>query len=534
MEIINQDSLVAPGDISEAPISMTTTEANLTGSWKFFSPRLEEKLSPCLVSCPIHNNIPAYMLSLQQGDLERALKELRETNPLPAITGRVCPHFCQKECNRAELDQEVQIGSVERYLGDLGLDKLLPGPELVREERVAVLGSGPAGLAAAYFLARAGVQVTIFEREDEPGGLLRYGIPAYRLPREVVSREITNLISSLHIDLRLGQEVSGEGIKELRATYDFVFCAPGLWGSVQPPEFTGKPGFLQGLDLLHDISCGQVPEGERFAVVGGGNVAVDVARSLKRLGKEVEIVYRRTFAEMPAYPEEKQSLGEETIPIREQSLVTGVDSKAQGLELTISEAVNKNGRIESGSGRDTLRVDRLVLAVGQQKHFDIPEGERIVIGGDLELGASSVVEAMASGRQGAESILARIDPDLWLQDKDKARERGVAGPEIVNLEYVTRQEPVTAREIPGQERKASFVEVVQGMDREEALQAASRCLNCGLCTSCGLCWFFCPDVSVRLKSGEEGCGVEIDSEHCKGCGLCASVCPRGVISMEEG
>ncbi|MFW6055051.1 MAG: FAD-dependent oxidoreductase, partial [Thermodesulfobacteriota bacterium] len=466
----------------------------------------------------------------------RALEELRQTNPLPATTGRVCPHFCQKECNRAGVDQEVQIGSVERFLGDLGLDKPYPGPESVREERVAVLGSGPAGLAAAFFLARAGIRVTVFEKEEEPGGMLRYGIPAYRLPREVVSREISNLVTSLNIDLRLGREVTREGLQELLASYDYLFCAPGLWASVQPPEFTGKPGFLQGLDLLHDISCGLVPEGEHFVVIGGGNVAVDVARSLTRLGKEVEIVYRRTFAEMPAYPEEKQSLREESIPIRERSLVTGVDATEQGYELTISKAVNQEGRIVPeagpGSSRDKLGTDRLVLAVGQQKHLDIQDGERIVIGGDLELGASSVVEAMASGRQGAESILTRIDPDLWLQDK--AREAEVVGPEMVNLEYVAPQAPLPVRELPRQERTASFQEVVLGMDREEALLAASRCLNCGLCTSCGLCWFFCPDVSVRLKSGEEGCGVDIDLEHCKGCGLCASVCPRGIIGMEEG
>lgn len=533
MEIINQDSLVAPGDLSEAPISMTTTEANLTGSWKFFSPQLQEKLSPCLMACPIQNNIADSMHLLNQGEKGRALELLRETNPLPAITGRVCPRFCQEQCNRLQLDQEVLIGSIERHLGDFGLQIPYPPPEQKRSEQVAVVGSGPAGLAAAYFLARAGVQVTIYEKEAEPGGLLRWGIPEYRLPKTILSREIDNLLKSLDIQLECNRNLSVEEIEKLQADYQAVFCAPGLGASVLPPEFAGYDRVLQGLDLLHDLQLGLVPEGEKAAVIGGGNVAVDVARSLWRHGKQVEIIYRRSYEEMPAYTEEKRFLSLEGIPLHEQSLVTKLTLQDERLSLSLSQAERVEGRIKPGLFKSERLVDLLILAVGQQEHLQIEPINRLFVGGDLQLGASTVVEAMASGRQGAWAILHQLDPDLAVASETE-EELLVAGPESVNLTYVPWEEPIQPGESRPEQPLSGFAEIDPGLSEKEAARAAARCLSCGKCTACGLCWFFCPDVSIGLEEEANTAAVAIDPEHCKGCGLCASVCPRGVIRMEEG
>jgi len=530
MEIINQDSLVAPGDLSEAPISMTTTEANLTGSWKFFSPRFQEKASPCTRACPIQNAIAEYMHHLNQGEQDRALEILRKTNPLPAITGRVCPRFCQQECNRLQLDQEVLIGSIERFLGDYGLDRPFPAPVETRPERVAVVGSGPAGLAAAYFLARAGIQVTVYEKESEPGGLLRWGIPEYRLPKEVLRRELKNMVSSLKIDLQCGQDLAAEGIERLLADYQAVFCAPGLGASILPREFAGIDQVRQGLDLLYDLQQGKIPEGRRFAVIGGGNVAVDTARSLLRHGKTVEIIYRRTYAEMPAYPDEKRHLSEEGIPVQEQSLVTAVTPHPAGLRLSCHEAVSSEGAIHPGSFLFETEVDVLVLAVGQKEHLFIESRNGLYLGGDLLLGPSSVVEAMATGRQGAEAILQQLNPEPAGQTEP---EPAVVGPEQINLTYVPREDPIVRSEAPVEQRQSGFAEDDPGLSAEEAALASRRCLSCGTCTACGLCWFFCPDVSIALDSEAEVQSVNIDPEHCKGCGLCAAVCPRGVIRMEE-
>ncbi len=527
MEIINQDSLVAPGDLNEAPISMTTTEGNLTGSWKFFSPCLQEKVSPCRTACPIQNNIAEYMYFLNQGEKDRALEILRESNPLPAITGRVCPRFCQQECNRLQLDQGVLIGSVERFLGDYGLKIPYPAPEKKRSERVAVVGSGPAGLAAAYFLARAGIQVTVYEKEAEPGGLLRWGIPEYRLPKDVLRQELDNLINSFNIGLECRQDMTSEKIEALSSDYQAVFCAPGLGASILPREFAGYDRVRQGLDLLYDLQQGRIPEGRRFAVIGGGNVAVDAARSLLRYGKEVEIIYRRTYAEMPAYPDEKRHLSEEGIPVQEQSLVTDITPHKGALRLSVSQAVKSEQGIVPGPVGSEQEVDVLVLAVGQTEHLRIEPKERLFVGGDLQLGASSVVEAMATGRQGATAILQQLDPE------QEAPELPAPEPAAVNLTYVPRKKPLLLRETALEERVSGFVETDPGFSEDEAQLAAARCLSCGKCTACGLCWFFCPDVSIALETEADPPGVTIDSEHCKGCGLCAFVCPRGVIRMEE-
>ncbi len=531
MEAINQESVVSPGDIKEAPISLTTTDTNLTGSWKFFRPCFAEKVSPCRAACPLHNDLPAVLKLVSSQDMDQALSLLRRSNPLPAVTGRVCPNFCQQQCTRSGCDQEVLVGCVERTLGDFGLDRPFPQPEALRSERVAVVGSGPAGLAAAAFLARHGLQVTILERDSEPGGMLRYGIPAYRLPREVLAREVDNLITSLGIELKCSHPVSSEEVPGMLQEFDFLFFAPGLWGSITPETFAGQAKVLQGLDLLKSISMGQCPEGQSFGVVGGGNVAVDVARSLVRLGKQVTIIYRRSFDEMPAYAHEKTQALEEGVELLEKRLVTGIKEAGDGLDAALSRAEKVQGAIRPGAAAGHLSVDRLVLAVGQASHMEIADHDRILVGGDVKLGPATVVQAMATGKEAASEILARLG--LEAREEPDWAGRKVVDPASVHAEYLPRQEAFHRTELSLEERSRSFAEVVPGEDEQTVMQMASRCLGCGSCSACGACWFFCPDVAIMIEEGRDKAEVSFSMEHCKGCGLCAEVCARGMIEMEE-
>ena len=531
MEAINQESVVSPGDIKEAPISLTTTDTNLTGSWKFFRPCFAEKISPCRAACPLHNDVASVLKQVTNKDMDQALTLLRQSNPLPAVTGRVCPNFCQQQCSRSQCDQDVLVGCVERHLGDYGLDKPFPPPESVRSEKVAVVGSGPAGLAAAYFLARKGIQVTVFERDPEPGGMLRYGIPAYRLPREVLAREVENLITSLGIELKCGHPISSEDLPGMLDEYDFVFCAPGLWGSITPEDFAGRAGVLQGLDLLKSISKGERPEGQSFGVVGGGNVAVDVARSLVRLGKEVHIIYRRSFSEMPAYDHEKTQALEEGVELLEERLVTGIREAGDGLDVALSRSERAQGTIRPGEAAGLVTVDRLVLAVGQSDHMEIKEHDRLLLGGDARLGPATVVQAMATGQEAAGQILAGLGVEE-AKELDLS-EGNVVDPASVHTEYLPREAAIPMAELSPEERCRSFAEVHGSEDEQAIVDMASRCLGCGSCSACGMCWFFCPDVAIMIEEDQDRAEVSFSMEHCKGCGLCAAVCARGMIEMEE-
>ncbi len=539
MQILDIKGKKLPDGLWDFPVSTTTTEINLTGSWKFFRPQLVEKTAPCQVACPLYIDIASYMWELSRRDVAAALARLRRFNPLPAVCGRVCPNFCQQNCNRQDFDQAVQIGFVERFLGDYGLDIPFPAPPALRPERVAVIGSGPAGLACAAFLARQGIRVTIYEKETAPGGLLRYGIPAYRLPREILNREIDNLVNSLPIELCCNREIQLEQLEKILEEYDYVFRAPGLGQSLMPGDFLPQPGIYPGLELLHDIATGGVPAGSSFGVIGGGNVAVDVARSLRRLGKEVQIIYRRTFAEMPAYSDEKKQALEEGVLLCQQQLVTGVVAEDGQLQLILSQVIPDDGSgIKAGEVIDQLKVDGLVVAIGQQAGDDLAlNHERLLLGGDLVSGPATVVEAMASGKAAAKTILSRCG--LALEDDWEGElPAGEAEVRIVSfadlhLDYCQSQKAISLVEENPTSRQHSFAEVVHSLNDEEAFAEAGRCFNCGICTGCGICWFFCPDLAISLVEGDFGTSVIIDEDHCKGCGLCAASCPRAVIEMKE-
>jgi len=539
MQILDVKGGKLPAGLWEFPVSTTTTEINLTGSWKFFRPQLVEKIAPCQAACPLHIDIAGYMRELSRRDPAAALAHLRLFNPLPAVCGRVCPNFCQQNCNRQDFDQAVQTGSVERFLGDYGLDIPFPAPQTLRSERVAVIGSGPAGMACAAFLACQGIRVTIYEKEAVPGGLLRYGIPAYRLPREILNREIDNLVNSLNIELCCNREIQAEQLEKMLEKYDYVFRAPGLGQSLMPADFSPQPGIYPGLELLHDIATGGIPAGESFGVIGGGNVAVDVARSLCRLGKEVQIIYRRSFAEMPAYSDEKKQALDEGVLLRQQQLVTGVSAEDGQLRLTLSKVIFADDTgIKAGEVIAQLKVDGLVVAIGQQAGDVLAlNHERLFSGGDLVSGPATVVEAMASGKAAAKTILSRCGlalEDAWEGETPAGEtEVRVVSPADLHLDYCQSRQAISPVEENLTIRRHSFVEVIHPLRDEEIFAEAGRCFNCGICTGCGVCWFFCPDLAISVVEGGSGAEIIIDEDHCKGCGICAASCPRAVIEMKE-
>jgi len=527
-------------NIKDFPISRKDTSGNQTGTWRTLQPLFKEAIAPCSQACPANVNIPEYMDLFREGRLMDALKILRLRNPLPGVCGRVCPHPCEPDCNRGEFDQRVNIRAVERLLGDYGLD--IPptgGDERGKGRKVAVVGSGPAGLSAAYFLARRGVTVDLYEREPEAGGLLRYGIPEYRLPREILDREIGNILH-LGVNFMGEREVRDEDLPALTEGYDYVFFSPGLWGSKLPDWGYKGRGVFDGLKVLREIHAGNIPDlGRRVAVVGGGNTALDVTRVLMRLGKEVVIVYRRTMQEAPAFEDEIEEGLEEQIRIMEKSLITHIEDGGEaGLKIEIQGVAKKDGGIVPQGPKDKRIVDSVIAAVGQLSEMDVGGDEKIILGGDFETGAGTVAQAIGSGREGAFTILERLGlltrretgDLLWANDQANARR--VTNYDDLNLAFFKRSKRFEFRRREPHERTTDFDEVVQGASMKEALAESNRCFSCGTCTLCGMCWYFCPDACViARKNGDQK--IVFDLDFCKGCAICSVSCPRGCVVMEE-
>jgi NADPH-dependent glutamate synthase beta subunit-like oxidoreductase len=305
-------TFAAEREMPPMAVSLGTTLANKTGSWRYLRPVYDEKKPPCNHACPAGNDIRGFIALILKGRLAEARELLCETNPFPAITGRVCHHPCELECNRREFDEPLSIRALERLAGDEGY-KALRAPHKRHEERIAVVGSGPAGLSCAYFLARRGYHVTILESEREPGGMLRWGIPEYRLPKGVLDRELA-LLKGMGIELKVGVRV-GQDVRLEELDADAIFLAVGATKGLELdlPGLEAE-GVLHGLEFLKRVNFGERVElGERVAIIGGGNTAMDAARVALRLGAKPVVVYRRTRAEMPAIPEEVEAALEEGI-----------------------------------------------------------------------------------------------------------------------------------------------------------------------------------------------------------------------------
>ncbi|MCS6935967.1 MAG: NAD(P)-binding protein [Candidatus Bipolaricaulota bacterium] len=548
--------------VAEMPplaISLDDISHNKTGSWRYLRPVYRNKIPPCRAGCPAGNDIPRWLALVAEGRLTEAWKTIRENNPFPGITGRVCAHPCEAYCNRKEFDEPIAIAALERHVADeaFALHDEPPSGER-RREKIAIVGSGPAGLSCAYFLAKQNYPVTIYEAESQPGGMLRLGIPSYRLPRDVIDKEIDDIVR-LGVEIKTGYRVGRDiDLERLWASYDALFIATGAYRS-RPLGIPGEelPGVLAGLDVLKAINTGRkISLGERVLVIGGGNTAMDAARTALRLGARVTVIYRRTRAEMPAIPEEiaqAEAEGVEFLFLAAPQKIERVHGRLRVhlIRMQLGEP-DKSGRrrpVPLPNSEFVLEADALLKAIGEDPDLDflaeeLETSEGIVIhnergrlsragiflGGDARTGPSTVVEAIADGKAASKAIqrylrspsrtASALLPERFAPEKIK-----------LNTSYFAHQARVPVLELPPEERQHGFAEVKAPLWLEDAIVEAQRCFSCGVCNACDNCRVFCPDVAISRVNGL----YHVNLEYCKGCGICAAECPRGCIDLiEEG
>lgn len=529
-------------DYPEIPVSLTTTRALVkTGSWRSVRPLLEERSSPCSAACPAGVGVPTYLNQVRKGNLKEAFAAFTARNPFPRITGRVCPHFCEHQCNleTGAIDDPVSIRGIERWLGDETAHLAHPVPETETGKRIAVVGAGPAGMSAAFYLRRSGHRVTVFDRREEPGGILRYGIPEYRLPSAIVDDEVGRL-EAVGIEFRTGVELGTDlTLDDLESEYAAVFVATGA-SRQRPLDIEGAALLEPGLAFLESAGRGEAPlPGTRCAVVGGGNTAMDVARVLRKLGADVTVLYRRTQAEMPAIPEEYEHAIADGVAFEWLTLPRSIVKVEEHLRVTVEQMrlgeVDESGRRRpepTGELRE-LHFDGVFSATGETADTTVfPErvkDERdwlavnddgstpdplLFAGGDLATGPATVIEAIVAGRRAARAIDEQLGfADAWPEEF----ETDPVGPLEVNPTYAPRRQRA---EDPTVTDAGSFAEETSTLSEAEVLAEMERCLSCGTCNACGTCFVFCPDGAIVWDDGPI-----IDYEFCKGCGICVAECP---------
>lgn len=526
--------------ISRSPMSW-----NKTGSWRSSTPIHGGKVAPCNFNCPAGEDIRGYIGLMKENKVEEAFDLLTKANPLPAVCGRVCYHPCQANCNRQGFDVEIQVRLLEKFIGDWGLES---GRRSflaeAKSKAIAVIGAGPASLTAAYYLRGKGFSVTIYDENSLPGGILQYGIPSYRLPKDVLQAELRRVLSGVEFkaNMKLGSEFD---IGEL-LNYEAVFLATGAHKSKRMNiKGENEQGVEPGLDFLKRADSNLVMRGKNVVVIGGGNTACDVARTAYRLGARVQLVYRRTEKEMPAFAEEIQQLKAE--PIEVEFLAAPESIEPQGGRLKVSFIRMKLGEPdESGRSRPVpikgssfdVIVDKVYTAIGEDPDLSFfPEVQKggdggfdfsavddrlrrkLFVGGDILPNPRTVAHAVASGRLAASKIEAFFKGEAF-QEKQNIAE--VASPQDVNYFYFTR--------INSAKWKSKLIADGEMAGPREAVLEAERCFSCGVCSRCDNCYNFCPDLAV-IKSAD---GYRVNLDYCKGCGICVSECPVGSMRMESG
>jgi len=521
--------------------------ANKTGTWRTERPVYVDRLPPCNAQCPAGEDIQGWLFHAESGAYEAAWRHLTRDNPFPAIMGRVCYHSCESKCNRGQIDDPVGINSVERFLGDEALKQgwRFDAPTQESGKHVLIVGAGPSGMSAAYHLRRRGHRVTVMEAGPLLGGMMRFGIPQYRLPRDVLEAEMQRIVA-MGVTVQLNTKVSR--IEDTLQAYDAAFLAVGA--------HIGKRAYIPAKDsarIVDAISVLRSMEGEdkpmlgrRVVVYGGGNTAIDVARTAKRLGAtEAIIVYRRTRERMPAHDFEVEEALQEGVMVKWLSTI-----KQQGDQgtLTIEKmALDDKGNPQPTGEYETLESDSLVLALGQDVDLGLLEGvpglavkdgvvqvdpatlmtgrAGLFAGGDMVPAERNVTVAVGHGKKAAKHI------DAWLRGVTMAAQpkHAVASFDKLNTWYYSDAPKTVRPQLDIARRTSSFDEVQGGLSADNALFEARRCLSCGNCFECDNCYGVCPDNAVtKLGPGKR---FEFKLDYCKGCGICVAECPCGAIEM---
>ncbi|HEX6587261.1 MAG TPA: NAD(P)-binding protein [Solirubrobacterales bacterium] len=538
----------------EKPFAITldvgTSLGNKTGTWRTERAQYVDRLPPCNHACPAGENIQAWLYEAEEGGegYERAWRKLVEDNPFPAIMGRVCYHPCETDCNRAQLDEAVGINSVERFLGDEAIKQgwSFEPPADSSGKRVLVVGAGPSGLSAAYHLTRLGHEVTIHEAGPMVGGMMRFGIPTYRLPRDVLDAEARRILD-MGVELELNRKVTNIEQSMTEGGFDAAFLAVGAHISKRAYVPAGEAAhILDAVSVLESMEGEEKPMlGRRVVVVGGGNTAMDVARTAKRLGAtDAVVVYRRTRERMPAHEFEVEEAEEEGVMMRWLETIKQVDGgkvSIEKMELDETGFPQPTGEVEE------LEADSVILALGQEADLSLLEGvSRIEVddgvvkvgpnmmtghpgifaGGDMVPDERTVTVGIGHGKQAARHI------DGWLRSVayEAPPDPELAGFDKLNTWYYADAPRTEQPKLEIERRRGTFDEVVRGLDESNALYEARRCMSCGNCFSCDNCYGVCPDNAV-IKLGEPGELYEINLDFCKGCGICVAECPCGAIEM---
>ena len=520
--------------------------ANKTGSWRTHRPVYLDRLPPCNNQCPAGEDIQGWLFHAESGDYEGAWRHLTKDNPFPAIMGRACYHTCEGACNRGKIDLPVGINSVERFLGDEALKKgwAFVAPAKETGKHVLVVGAGPSGMSAAYHLRCLGHRVTVAEAGPMVGGMMRFGIPKYRLPREVMDAEMKR-ITDIGVTVKLNTKVDDIMVSMKEGGFDAAFLAVGA--------HIAKRAFIPSGDASHVMDAVAVlrsMEGEekpmlgrRVIVYGGGNTAIDVARTAKRLGAEPIIVYRRTRDKMPAHDFEVEEAIEEGVMMKWLSTIKHTDG---GKTLIEKMELDANGQPQPTGEIEELEADSLILALGQEVDLSlldkVPGLEiaggvvkvganmmtghpGIFAGGDMVPAERNVTVAIGHGKKAARNI------DAWLRGEEhkRAAKHELASFEMLNTWYYTDAPKTVRPTLDIIRRQNTFDEVQGGLDESNALFEARRCLSCGNCFECDNCYGVCPDNSViKLGPGQR---FQFNYDYCKGCGICVAECPCGAIKM---
>ena len=526
--------------------------ANKTGNWRTERPVYVSRLPPCNAECPAGEDIQGWLYHAESGAYEAAWRHLTRDNPFPAIMGRVCYHTCETLCNRAKIDTAVGINSVERFLGDEALAKgwRHEAPRQESGKHVLVVGAGPSGMSAAYHLRRLGHAVTVLEAGPSLGGMMRFGIPKYRLPRDVLDAEMQRIVA-MGVVVRLNAKVAdlAQAMKETGCDAAFLAVGAHIAKRAHIPA-KDSSRILDAVAVLRSMEGEDKPMlGRRVVVYGGGNTAIDMARTAKRLGAtEAIIVYRRTREKMPAHDFEIEEALQEGVLVKWLSTIKQAGNDASAGALTIEKMrLDDQGNPQPTGEFETLEADSLVLALGQDVDLSLLAGvpdlrmkdgvvqvdpatmmtghAGLFAGGDMVPAERNVTVAIGHGKKAARHI------DAWLRGErlEPAPKHAIAGFDRINPWYYSDAPQTVRPQLDLARRTGSFDEVRGGLTETNALFEARRCLSCGNCFECDNCYGVCPDNAV-VKLGP-GKGFEFDLDYCKGCAMCVAECPCGAIDM---